>query len=83
VVLAAARWAGVLVVGAPRRHGGSPSGSLVGQVLVHGGRGQRLAGSVGGLGDGPPGVRIAGQPPGLRTGLDLDDVANGQRPVTE
>src|SRR5438105_534410 len=66
-----------------RRGTGSPGGLSVGQVLVHGGCGQRLPGPVGRLGDEPPGVRIAGQPPGFRTGLDLDDVADGQRPVAE
>ena len=47
---------------------------MVGQVLVHGGRGQRLAGQVGWLGDGPPGGWVTGQPLAVRTGLDLDDV---------
>src|SRR2546430_12863769 len=64
----------------PRR---SPGGLSVGQVLVHRRGGQRPPGPVGWLGDGPPGVLVPGQPPGFRTGLDLDDVADGQRPVTE
>jgi hypothetical protein len=69
--LTAPRWAGRRWVRA------SLSGSsLVGEMLVDRGRGERRTGQVSGRGDGPPGVGVAGQPLAAHAGADLDDIAD-------
>jgi len=52
------------------------AGALGGQMLVHRG-GERLAGAAFGLGNGPPSVRVAGQPVRVLAVEDFDDVADG------
>src|SRR6266542_366615 len=70
---ATSRW---LVCGGRR----SPRGSLVGEVLVHRGRGQWLADRGERLGDLPPPDGVAGQPLAAGPGVDLNDVPDGQFP---